>query len=215
VSRELIEALLDPAFRFAVDLRFIFLHRRDLVRHAVGLIRKRHLPPVVVASAADNATVKIVHAEGYGNAYRGRVTPAIAISTAEFVNYLFHVINAAKALQDFESAMRARGFASLRLVYEDNLVFPSQWNATAACVVRFLSGARAKAVNVDSSWPVKNTQLDLSADVTNFEELREFTLELQAVISMGAQLDWPKDKPRNRSPYLSELINSQVSGQLN
>jgi len=211
VPRELIEALLDPAFRFAVDLRFVFLHRRDLVRHAVGLIRKRHLPPVVVASAADNATLKIVHAEGYGNAYAGRVTPAIAIPTAAFVNYLFHVSSAAKALQDFEAALRARGFASLRLVYEDNLVFPSQWNATAACVVRFLSGARAKAVRVDSSWPVKNTQNDLSADVTNFDELREFTLELQAVIEMGARLDWPKDKPRNRSPFLAELVNARAA----
>lgn len=213
MPRELIDALLDARVQLAVELRFIFLHRRDLVRHTVGLIRKRHLPPVVLASAADNATVKIVHAEGYGNAYRGRVTPALAISTAEYVNYLFHVVNAAKALQDFEAAMRARAFPTLRLVYEDNLVFPSQWNATAACVVRFLHGGRASAkpVRVDSSWPVKNTQNDLSADVTNFDELREFTLELQAVIALGAQLDWPKDKPRNRSPFEPELVNSKAA----
>jgi hypothetical protein len=231
MPRELITALLDSDAKRSLpfDLRFVFLHRRDLVRHTVGLIRKRHLPPVVVASAADNSTVKIVHAEGYGNAYRGRVTPAIHIALPEYVNYLFHVINAAKALlvrlsncsrfvctritlirplQDFEAAMRAKQFATLRLVYEDNLVLPSQWNATAECVVRFLTGARAKPVLIDSSWPVKNTQLNMSADVTNFDEVREFTLELQSVIALGAQLDWPKQKPRNRSPFAPELFNN-------
>jgi hypothetical protein len=210
MPRELITALLDSDAKRSLpfDLRFIFLHRRDLVRHTIGLIRKRHLPPVVVASAADNSTVKIVHAEGYGNAYRGRVTPAIHIALPEYVNYLFHVINAAKALLDFESAMRANRFATLRLVYEDNLVLPSQWNATTDCVVRFLTGGRARPVLTDSSWPVKNTQLNMSADVTNFDEVREFTLELQSVIALGAQLDWPKQKPRNRSPFSPELFNN-------
>lgn len=209
MPRELIAALLDTDAKRSLpfDLRFLFLHRRDLVRHTVGLIRKRHLPPVVVASAADNSTLKIVHAEGYGNAYRGRITPAIRIELPEYVNYLFHVINAAKALLDFESAMRARRFAALRLVYEDNLLLPEQWNATAECVVRFLTGGRAKPVVLDASWPVKNTRLDLSADVTNFDEVREFTLELQSVIALGAQLDWPKQKPRNRSPFAPELYN--------
>jgi hypothetical protein len=97
-------ALLDADAKRSLpfELALLFLHRRDLVRHTVGLIRKRHLPPVVVASAADNSTVKIVHAEGYGNAYRGRVTPAIRIALPEYVNYLFHVINAAKAPIAFE-----------------------------------------------------------------------------------------------------------------
>jgi hypothetical protein len=31
----------------------------------------------------------------------------------------------------------------------------------------------------------------MSADVTNFDEVREFTLELQSVIALGAQLTGP------------------------
>lgn len=45
-------------------LRVVILHRRDIVSHTIGLIRKRHLPPMVVPAAVGNKT-KVAHAGSF------------------------------------------------------------------------------------------------------------------------------------------------------
>ena len=122
------------------------------------------------------------------------------VAPHEYVHYLLHVLRAGKALQDFETAMRARGYPLLRLVYEDNLERDSQWNSTVRCLLEYLGESRDSArnanVRVASSWPRKNTDTSLSADVRNYQELQTLTTQLSDIVDFGAKFAWDFERRR-------------------
>lgn len=170
--------------------RFIVLHRTDPVRLSIGLMRKRRLPAV---QATDEHAGR---GAGFGNAYEGRRTPPVYLGVEEYTHTLLYVLQAQKMLQDFDTALRARGFPVLSIAYEHDLVTPDRWNDTVRCVLDFLQPQSAPHSTVhvqrDPSWPIKNTNEAFDADVLNAGELRERTEALQAAFSMHVPLKWPK-----------------------
>lgn len=147
------------------EVTFIFMRRRDVVRHAVGLCRKNQLAP--------RQGFWTQHKAGKGNAWsEEHVVGAGAIDVDEFKREVGFVRDEEAALSAFQAQLTAAGIPSLEVWYED---FLADHVEQLRRVYQWIVGTDAGFVvpsNIEGAVPVKNTPLDLAQVVTNFDELK-------------------------------------------
>lgn len=148
------------------EVTFIFMRRRDVVRHAIGLCRKNQLAP--------RQGFWATHKAGKGNAWSEKdVVGAGPIDVEEFKKELGFVREEEAELAAFEAALTAAGIPSLAVWYED---FLEDHVAQLRRVYRWIVGSEEGFVvpsnDLEGAVPVKNTPLDLASVVTNLDDLR-------------------------------------------
>jgi LPS sulfotransferase NodH len=145
---------------------FVFMRRRDVVRHAVGLCRKNQLAP--------RQGFWTQHKAGKGNAWsEEHVVGAGAIDVDEFKREVGFVREEEAALSAFQAQLTAAGIPSLEVWYEDFLAdHVEQLRRVYRWIVGTDEGFVVPVNNIEGAVPVKNTPLDLAQVVTNFDELK-------------------------------------------
>jgi len=145
------------------NFTFIFLHRRDFVRHAIGLCRKNHLAP------------RLTHKAGKGNAWsEEHVVPPFPISIEELATELNFVKEEVTLLNEFEKKLHEVGIQTLNIYYEDLL---EDTNKVMRQIFSWITGAEDGFVEprqVAGEVPIKNTPNELEKVVTNLDEVKEY-----------------------------------------
>jgi hypothetical protein len=147
------------------EVTFVFMRRRDVVRHAVGLCRKNQLGP--------RQGFWTNHKAGKGNAWsENDVVGAGPIDIEEFKREVGFVREEEAALSAFEKQLTAAGIPTLPVWYEDFLAdHVEQLQRVYTWIVGTDEGF-ILPTNIEGAVPVKNTPLDLAQVVTNLDELK-------------------------------------------
>jgi LPS sulfotransferase NodH len=144
------------------DVTMIFLYRRDIARHVIGLCRKNQLRP------------RRTHKAGKGNAWSpDHIVESGPVAIEAFQEELHYVREEADRLAAFQQQVRDAGIPTLTLYYEDMLGDPPAVTAEAFSWIAGSMNGFVVPVDIDGQVPVKNTSTDLH-EVTNLDELHRY-----------------------------------------
>ena len=153
------------------NVTMIFMFRRDTVRHAIGICRKKKLPP-----RPRNKPGNPLYKAGMGNAFSpDQIVPSGSISLNEFKQELDFIKEERQKVGLFHEKFIGAGIPILDIYYEDLLQDPTQ---VVRDVYEWITGTTegfAIPVLNAPDMPVKNTSKDLT-EVTNLEEVKQFVL---------------------------------------
>lgn len=152
-------------------VKLIFLHRRDIVRNAVGNWRKSLLASREISRGSLKA--------GMGNAYHiSHVPPAAPIPLEDFQKEVDYLQLHNKEMNEFRDRLRERGVPFLDIYYEDML---EDIDGVLSAVYEYITGCKmtqdeTMGKDKQPDVPVKNTSDNLRDHVANYDELHDYVV---------------------------------------